>query len=131
MSWPKSVRGIAFALGAGLIAWGLAERYSFSRLKSSGAEAIVEPVADYRESHAGRGGTRYVSDFAFTTAEGQRVAVQREFPEALIADIRARQPIKVRYEAARPAEFVFEKEDAPWSFILAGFILIVVAAVRK
>ena len=132
MSWPASVRIVAFCAGLGLVGWGIVERHSFTRVKAAGVEAVVEPDIEFRESRGSRGAITYFGNFAFVAANGERVvAREREFPEALLGDIAARRPIRVRYEAARPANFVFDKEDPPWTWVLAGIILIVVAAVRK
>jgi hypothetical protein len=131
MAWPGIVRATAFAAGIVLIGWGFVERYSFSRLKSTGVAASAMPASPVRESHSSRGSTRYLATVEFTTAQGQRIGGEREIPSALLAEVRAQRPVTVRYEAANPANFVFEEDSAPWSFVIAGVILITVAAVRK
>ena len=130
-AWPNAVRSVAFAMGIGLVAWGFVERHSFSRLKSSGVAATAMPTSHVRESRSSRGATHYLASVEFTTAQGQRIGAEREIPGALLADVHAQRPVAVRYEAANPANFVFEGDSAPWSFVIAGVVLITVAAVRK
>jgi hypothetical protein len=108
-------------VGAGLafVVFGFQERSHVSRLRSTGKIAVVEPIAGYTE-HKSRGNTTYTAEFHFTTEKGTKIVKKQSFPEELLPDFSAQQPVKVLYNPNNESDFIFERERASWFLVLAG-----------
>lgn len=108
--------------GLAFIIFGFKERSHISRLHAIGKVAVVEPIAGYTE-HKSRGNSTYTAEFHFTTEKGTKIVKKQSFPEELLPDFNAQQPVKVLYNPNNESDFIFERQQASWFLILGGLAL--------
>lgn len=106
-------RLLAIVAGATMLAIGFQEKAAIDHVQSVGKVAVVEPVDSYTRRKS-KGMDTYSADFTFTTEDGRVIKKRRPFPELLLADFQNGVPVKVLYDPANPADFVFEKEQPDW-----------------
>ena len=114
------IAGIVF-IGAGI-----KERSHVSRLHSYGKVAVVDPIEGYSVRKS-RGDKTYSAEFHFTAQNGVKIVKSQSFPEELVADFNAKQPVNVLYDPNNPNDFIFERERASWMMVLGGLGLAVAA----
>ncbi|MBC5786148.1 DUF3592 domain-containing protein [Ramlibacter sp. USB13] len=107
---------------------GVSERQNLGRVKRTGQEAVVAPIANYTE-HRSRGMTTYTAEIRFKTVEGREVTKRSSFPAEALDDFRSGQPVKVLYDPRDPYEFVFEKQKPSWLLIGGGIAMALAALV--
>jgi len=107
---------------------GIYEYISVSHLRSSGHQAIVQPIDKY-EKRSSRGIDTYYAQFKFKTEAGNEISMRKEFPEELLKDFSSNTPVKIFYNPKDPTEFAFEKGGPSWILIGGGLAVAIGALI--
>lgn len=117
---------LGVVVGVVFVGAGIKDRTHMSHLQSVGKIAVVDPIEGYSVRKS-RGYSTYTAEFRFTAQNGVKIVKKQRFPEALVADVDARQPVNVLYDPNNPHDFIFERERerTSWMMVLGGLGLAV------
>jgi hypothetical protein len=121
---------LGFLICAGAAARGRQAQKAFN---DRGRPAVAAPPAEYTETTKRKWGvipisTSYSAVFTFRTASGGTVSATRGFSKAMLAQMRAGQPVEIEYLPANPQSFRFRGENlATGGYQLLGAYFAVLA----
>jgi hypothetical protein len=108
------------------IVYGFKGRSEITSIQQRGKFATVEPISKYLE-FKNSGNSTYTAEFHFKTEDGRDIVQKHSFPEEVLSDFKAGNPVQIVYLPNDPGTFVFAREKAGWGLIIAGFVFLLVA----
>lgn len=112
-------KGIGVLVGLVFVIFGVRERLEYSRTRSRGLRAVVDPVTEFQQ-FGNRGSPTYTAEFSFKTPDGQQVKTKHSFSADVLDAFKAGRPVEIIFEPSNPTVFVFANESAPWTLVLIG-----------
>lgn len=124
---PRRFLKIMFAIGAFALGLkGCSDMGDSRRLTALNKTALTEPVSNVIV-HQARGVTGYSAEIRFRTDFGRSVATTRSIPEEIAKDLQAGKRVRIFYNPANPAEFIFAEQKPAWPYLLGAAVLAVLA----